>query len=227
MCPTAAWCGVPARVSHRTRPLPAGLAGLTLLSVLGLLIGCETPGGPNVAAGAARDNVVMIRQFYAADPWIRDAEGRVSGVLVRVYFAAAAKDDEVPKGILVPGTIKATLYALAPRPDGSYERRLAYEWTFDEQQAQGYRVRRVSRMGYSYGLILRWPPEVDVVGREIQIQFSYQREDGKVITQRGSRFRVPLPVGMIEPSGPPSVSPETGAGRNEPATRPAAQPGAK
>ena len=70
-------------------------------------------------------------------------------------------------------------------------------------------------------------PEVDVVGREIQIQFSYQREDGKVITQRGSRFRVPLPVGMIEPSGPPSVSPETGAGRNEPATRPAAQPGAK
>jgi hypothetical protein len=199
-------------------PTGAGLVGLLLLSALPLTTGCEALGSMGAPGSTARDNVVMIRQFYAADPWIRDEEGRVTGVLARVYFAAAARDDEVPKGIFVPGTIKAELYALTPRPDGVYERVLAHEWTFDEQQAQGYRVRRVSRMGCSYGLILRWPAEVNLVGREIQMQFSYQTQDAKVITQRGSRFRVPLPARAPEPS-------ETGTGRNEPATRPHAKPG--
>jgi hypothetical protein len=201
----------------RSTPAGLGLAGL-LVSALALLTGCESLGA--MGGGAGHDNVVMIRQFYAADPWIRDEEGRVNGVLARVYFAAAAKDDDVPKGIFVPGTIKAELYVLNLRPDGSNERVLAHEWAFDEQQAQGYRVRKVSRMGYSYGLILRWPPEVNVLGREIQMEFSYKTQDGKVVTQRGSRFRVPLPAGAPEPGA-------TGSARKEPTTRPSAKPGNK
>jgi hypothetical protein len=218
MRPTAVMRRVRSAAACRRLPSTAGLAGLLLLSALPLLTGCESLGSVGAPAGTVRDNVVMIRQFYAADPWIRDEEGRVTGVLARVYFAAAARDDEVPKGIFVPGTIKAELYILTLRPDGSNERVLIHEWKFDEQQAQGYRVRRVSRMGCSYGLILRWPPEVNVMGREIQMQFSYQTQAAKVVTQRGSRFRVPLPAGRADPS-------ETGTGRNQPATRPHAKPG--
>lgn len=212
MRPTAVLRPVRSAATCRRWPSKAAFVGLLLLSALPLLTGCAGLGT------AANDNVVMIRQFYAADPWIRDEEGRVAGVLARVYFAAAARDDEVPKGIFVPGTIKAELYVLTLRPDGTNERVLVHEWTFDEQQAQGYRVRRTSRMGSSYGLILRWPPEVNVTGREIQMQFSYKTQAGKVITQRGSRFRVPLPAGTPEPG-------ETGAGRNQPTTRPHVKPG--
>ncbi len=191
-----------------------------------LAAGCQTGGWSGSGTPPVRDDIVAIRQFYATEPWIRDEEGRVSGLFVRVYFVAAVGNEAVGKGVFVPGTIKAALYTLTVRPDGSYDRQPVYEWSFDEQQAAGFRLRTPSVMGYSYGLILRWPPEVNVMGREIQVVLSYEKQDGKVVTARGTRFRVPLPAGTrpAPPAGPPrrTARPGPPADLSPPAT---SQPG--
>ena len=164
-----------------------------LLGPLLLCASCQTPGGPGTGEPVVRDDVVAIRQFYEMDPWVRDDEGRIVGIRSRVYFVAATRsDEEVPKGVFVPGTIRAQLFAVVLRPDGRYERQAVHEWTLDQQQARGYRVTRRSAMGESYGLVYRWPPSVDVSGKEVQVVLSYQRQDGEIISHRGSRFPVPV-----------------------------------
>jgi hypothetical protein len=68
-------------------------------------------------------------------------------------------------------------------------------------------------MGKSYGLILKWPPEVTLTGREVQLEISYHRRDGHVIRAQGGRFTVPLPQGArARPASRPWL----------PASRPAA-----
>lgn len=180
------------------------LACLALLSA-----GCQSLGGASGPA-ASRDDIVAIRQFYVTEPWVRDEEGRVVGIMARVYFVPATKsDNEVPKGVFVRGTIKAALFTLNVRADGTYERQLAHEWSFTPQQAEVFRVLKPSLMGYSYALVLRWPQELDVMGREVQVMISYEREDGKTIAARGTRFRIPLPLGRpggpVTPSAPASA----------------------
>jgi hypothetical protein len=142
-----------------------------------------------------RDDIVAIRQFYSTEPWMRDAEGRYTGVFVRVYLLSA----QTEKGAFVPGTVKAAMYALTPRSDGTYGRELVHEWSFNQQQAAGYRLRKPSVMGDSYGFWLRWPAELELMGREVQVMLSYQKKDGEVIARRGSRFRVPVPTGQAYP----------------------------
>jgi hypothetical protein len=207
------------RRSRAYRDLQAGTGWGLVLGALLLCAGCETPGGPQVGP-QARDDIVAIQQYPPTDPWLRDEEGRVNGMRTRVYFLPAAGEQQVPKGIFVPGTIHAALYVLFPRPDGSYERQLAHEWDFNERGAEGFRIRRPSVMGQSYGLILRWPMELDLAGREIQITLSYQRSDGEAIARRGTRFRVPLPVGASVPrsaaSTPARGVPDTERGERGP-----------
>jgi hypothetical protein len=165
-----------------------------------------------------RDDIVAIRQFYSTEPWIRDAEGRYTGVFVRVYLVSA----ETEKGAFVPGTIKAAMYALTLRPDGTYQRELMHEWSFDQQQAAGYRVRKSSVLGDSYGFVLRWPAELELMGREVQVMFSYQKEDGEVIARRGSRFRVPVPTGHAYPQT--SFRAPAPSGADGPATQATSRP---
>ncbi len=198
---------------------PAG--GALLAGALLLASGCASLEKGAPGAGTMRDDIVAIRQFYSAQPWTRDDEtGRVNGIMARVYFTAATRPgEEIPKGVFVPGTIRARMYVLGVRPDGSYDRQLAHEWAFTAQQAAAFRVRHASSMGDSYGLVLRWPREVDVAGREIQVEFSYERQDGEVIARRGSRFQVPLPPGQRAPAPPKAAAP-----RRAPDTPPQTEP---
>ncbi len=175
------------------------------LIVAGLCAGCDTTGWHSGPSGT-RDDIVSIYQLYMRPPWLRDEEGRISGVRVRVYLVpvVSGPNDE-PKGVFVPGIIKAMMYALTPRPDGTYERELVHEWDFTARQAAGFRLSKRSMLGDSYGFYLRWPDDVDVLGRAVVFEFSYQRRDGKVIVQRGSRLPVPAPAGYI-PSWPARTS---------------------
>ncbi len=189
---------------------------------------------------ATSDNVVEIVQFYSSQPWILDDEGRYIGLRDRVYFVSA----DSGKGVFVPGEIVATLYTLNHRPDGTYTREKAHEWRFTPDQSYLFQVTTPSPMGYSYGLILRWPPELKLMGREIQIVLSYQRQNGQVLTAAGIKHDVPMPgsapPGAIEvttttrpagvpvpaapPAGtpPPAVStPPGGAANPPPTTQPA------
>ena len=191
--------------------------------IAGLLVpvlsaGCAAPGP------VLHDDVVTIYHFYRLEPWVKDEEGRIAGLEARVYFVPAGER----KGAFVSGTIKATLCIRTPRPDGTYERTLVHEWTFDEAQAEGFRIVEPSRMGESYGFILRWPGEVNVAGRETEIRFSYVRKDGRVIIGRATPLMVPgffARQPATRPAGPAIVPATRDAWRTAPSTQPAVKPG--
>jgi hypothetical protein len=189
--------------------IPAGCgAGLVALT---LAIGCQAP-GPAIPTGRElRDDIVAIQQFPPTNPWVRDEAGRVVGLLTRVYFLPSAGQKETPKGVFVPGVIKAALYAMVPREHGGLARVPVTEWSFDRREAEGLRINHPSVMGESYGLVLRWPASADVAGREIQLVLSYERMDGERVVRRGTRFRVPLPLGVS------SSHPEARAPARDPA----------
>lgn len=173
---------------------------LVVLSALGVCAGCESTGW-HEAGGVLHDDVVAIHQYYMRPSWFRDEEGEVSGVRVRTYFLpAVAQGEEMAKGVFVPGTIEALLYQLAPRPDGTDEYHVVHQWSFDRQAAMGFRVRKRSLLGESYGFYLKWPPELNLRGRQIMIEFRYERRDGQVVRGRGARLLVPGPPASPAPS---------------------------
>ena len=53
-------------------------------------------------------------------------------------------------------------------------------------------------MGYYYGFPLRWPDELRLEGKLVEIQFGYQRRDGSVVLSAARRLRVPMPM-VFEP----------------------------
>jgi hypothetical protein len=179
-----------------------------LLGVGALLLatGCAAPGVPH-------DDIVTVYHFYRVEPWLRDEVGRVNGLSTRVYFVPAGGKG----GCFVPGLIKAQVFSRDRRPDGTYARTPAYEWSFDQPQAAGFRIVKRSELGDSYGFVLRWPPELDLGGREIEVRFSYVRQDGRTIVGRGTPLAVPLATGQI-PAG--SATAPVG----QPATRPVPPP---
>jgi len=137
---------------------------------------------------------VAIRQYYS-QPWLRDDDGRVNGMRMRVYFISA----ETEKGVFVTGEIRTSLEVLEPLSDGTYAREVVHEWSFDQREAGGYRILKRSIIGDSYGFVLPWPAHADLAGREVQVRFAYTRHDGRVIARRGSRFCVPEPKVEIRP----------------------------
>lgn len=217
-------------VRRNQRPLPAcctrlRCAGATLLLLV--LAGCQTPGAaappgstiPAPPPGSVSDDIVAIMQYHAAEPWLRDEEGRVTGITARVYFLAARPGRGDFKGYFVPSAFSAGVYAMLRRTDGTYARELAYEWHFDPALAAAFRVTKPSLMGESYALPLRWPAELNLMGREIQIEVRYQRRDGNMVVKRGSRFRVPVPSGPI--AEPPRAAAPAPAASRPARTRPA------
>ncbi|MEW6250616.1 MAG: hypothetical protein AB1716_08200 [Planctomycetota bacterium] len=213
----------------------AGLCRVALFAAAAtaLLAGCATP--PSGSAPTERDtllgtgrrapvsdNIVEIVPFYQEFPWVKDNEGRYIGLTARVYFRSADTD----RGVFVPGTITGAIYGLSPRPEGTYAREKLHEWKFGRALADLFRVTEPAKMGESYGLFLRWPPELDLRGREIEVVFGYERLAGQTVSGVGKRFRVPY-AGTVAPQRPttapvPATAP---AATRTPTSRPARGPG--
>lgn len=190
---------------HMTLPL----GGMLLLGVLVCCGGCANG---NWGRGVLRDDIVWIVQYSNAYPWLRDEDGRVNGLAARVYFISS----QTEKGAFVPGTFQAQLHTLTPLRDGSYQRELVQEWSYSEERARGFRMTERSLLGESYGLVLRWPSELGIVGREVQLKLLYSRQDGAAVIGRGSRLRVPPPSSKAyrhEPRPQPSSAPSAAARR--------------
>jgi hypothetical protein len=51
-------------------------------------------------------------------------------------------------------------------------------------------VLRESIGGYYYGFVLNWPEELELDGQTVEIQFGYQRSDGRVITATPREFTI-------------------------------------
>ncbi len=149
-----------------------------------------------------RDDIVEIYQPWPQTPWLFDEFGRVVGFRVRTYFISGTTQ----KGAFVPGTIIIKLSEIRRLPGGKFQRIALHTWQFSERDAMGYRVRRLALTGYSYGFVLRWPQELDLSGKTIEIAFYYRRTNGTIIRGLPRRFRVPV-VGEVPVEAPPGVEP--------------------
>lgn len=136
-----------------------------------------------------RDDIVMVRSIWQAFPWLYDAESTPVGFQVPVYFVSG----ETEKGAFVPGKIFCRAYRLLNTHDGETVRELIHEWTFNEQQATGFRATKKFILGYCYGFMLTWPKEVRVAGQQIEIEFAYERLNGTVVVGTPRRLQVPAP----------------------------------
>jgi hypothetical protein len=186
------------------------------LAPLLTLGGCATGGGAGLFKSEVDDDIVAIRSYYDQLPWLKDADKRTVGFRTRAYFVSGRTD----KGVFVPGRISATMARLHVRPDGSMQREPIYQWDFDQAQAEGYRVRKSSILGSSYGLVLRWPDTVIVAGRRVEIAITYTRGDGRVVSAPPRQFDVPPNVRALpdldEPASAPSAAGGSDAGTASP-----------
>jgi hypothetical protein len=166
------------------------------LACLAASAGCGLEAGPTYNRPAPTDDpIVAIRQFYPTRPWLRDTDDRVIGFTARAYFVSGETD----RGQFVPGTISVVMNLLRPRAGGGYVRERLHEWTFDEQQARGFRITRPSILGESYGFVLRWPETLNVMGCPIEVVFYYGRTDDRIIAGPPRQLRVELPPGYTAP----------------------------
>lgn len=188
-----------------------------------LLAGCQADGtAPNwFAPQTPPDDVVRLAQYYSQQPWLRDPDKRITGLLVRVYLISSRTD----KGVFAPGTVHVTLKTLALRPDGTIERIPTYEWTFDSRQAAPFRVRKTSLLGDSYGFVLRWPEELNLMGRKIEVAFNYERTDGRIVKGPPRQVSVDVPPGQrAGPLPPRPATPPASPESPPPAEVPPAMP---
>ena len=205
------------------RGLSAPATWAAVLVGLTVLCGCEGAGWPGWTALGAADDVVAIRQFYNPLPWLRDADGRIMGMYTRVYLVSS----RTAKGAFGSGPITVTTTRLRPRAEGGYDREPLHDWTFDEQAARGFRVVKTSKLGDSYGFVLRWPPDLDLMGRRIEVTFHYRRADGRMIDGPARQMWVPVPPGFPMPAeraGAPAPEPASAASRPSPATQRGTRP---
>lgn len=181
---------------RRKRPLRIAAACVALMTIAACKSPPKTaqpkpPPPIDVERVVLRDDIVVIRQFWSHLPWIVGENDRIAGFFATTYFVSG----ETEKGAFVPGRILAWLYELLRQTDGTSKRQVVHTWELDHDAAMGFRVRKLAVGGYYYGLVLSWPPDIDVSGKLIEIELGYERTDGRVIVAKPRRFRVPLPVG--------------------------------
>ena len=196
------------------------------MALLGMLLpglGCEAAGWHGAKGTNVDDDVVAIRHFYSPLPWLTNSDGRITGFFVRAYFVSGKTD----KGVFVPGTISVTMNVLQTRLEGGFDRQLGHEWSFTGEEVAGFRVRKASKLGDSYGFVLQWPPEADVMGRRVEIVFSYRRGDGRVVTGPPRQLPVPLPAGYPAPHDRWAPASQRAAQDAGPTTQPQPKTGAE
>lgn len=143
-----------------------------------------------------RDDIISIVTFWDPVPWLWDTPRGVVGFRVPVHFVSGTTE----RGAFVPGIIRCRIYTMERDEEGRLTRTLAHEWEFDEAASTNYRVRRLAVTGYYYGFMLTWPPEAKINGREVDIEFSYERKDGRVVNSRAKRYAVPAATGYDRPT---------------------------
>lgn len=135
---------------------------------------------------AARDDIVSISQFWQPVPWLYDADRGPVGFKVPVYFVSA----QTERGAFVLGSVICNLYTVERGGEGQPQRVLRHTWRLDENEAMKFRVRKVTVMGHPYNFYLTWPEDLRLYGRDIEVQFAYERKDGRVISGTPRRFKV-------------------------------------
>jgi hypothetical protein len=171
-----------------------------LLAALATATGCQSTTPQKQQIDPLRvdehDDIVAIHNLWNPVPWLKDSVGRVVGFQVPAYLVSG----ETEKGAFAPGTIIVWIYTIERGADGKIDRRVAHIWEFDRDKAMGFRVRKRAIAGYYYGFVLKWPAELNLDAREIEIVFGYERRDGHVVLGTPHRRRVPVAPGFAPPA---------------------------
>lgn len=169
------------------RPVSTGVA----LAAAVFVFGCEAlaPRGAGTPAAQADGDIVEVYSYLEGDPWVRDGDGRIVALKMRAYFVSSTTG----KGRFVPGLVHAQIFLTLPRKDGGYERFRLYEWEMNELETRGFRLKKPSVLGDSYGFVLRWPGQLNVMGQHVEVSISYKRGDGREIKAPTRQLTVPLP----------------------------------
>ena len=157
--------------------------------------GCEGPQGnrslmrANVRFARTSENVIQIHKFFATEPWLRfrrDAE--LDGIKVNALYLV---DGRTGKGAFGEGTIVVNLYRIDREPSGDDVATMVYEWSYDTEQAMPFRSTKRSMLGWGYQLRLHWG-ELELAGKQIELEILFERSDGRVVGSPTTRFRVPV-----------------------------------
>lgn len=146
-----------------------------------------------------RDDISGIQQIWPIMPWLRDTStGKPVGFRCLVYFVSR----QTEKGAFVSGPIVITLSEIISLPGGDAERRPLHTWELDQAAATGFRVRKLAVGGYYYGFILRWPDQLKLAGKRVEVQLSYKRGDGTLVSAAPHSMQV---VGAAATTPPGTV----------------------
>jgi hypothetical protein len=157
----------------------------------------------DVTHAEEHDDIFQIASLLPSNPWLRQS-GKVVGLQVPAYFVSSA----TRKGAFVPGTILAWVYGFEAGPDGKAQRVPLHVWEYDRTQAMDWRITKTKVMGNPYMFLLRWPEEMELSGRYIELELGYERvKDKTVVTSSAKRLRVP--ADDLAPLPPTAAPPPT------------------
>lgn len=160
-----------------------------------LLGACNMTGSNRMSAQRAMhttlaSDIIAVRRYFENNPFLSfddQADPNPEGFKVTYYAVSSA----TKKGAHGDGVIRFRMYIIEPAvDDGPSVGRLAKTWEFDPQQAMGWRVSRMSALGWPYLFHLNWG-DADPYGREIRIVPEFVRRDGHVIRGSPKDLRVP------------------------------------
>lgn len=181
----AALCAV-ALLTGCQSPQPAPPPSANTGRLLGTGATTEGPSEIDVETVPARDDIFQITQFWPQVIWLKNVNREPVGFHCPIYFVSTGTG----KGAFVSGNVLCKLSVVKRGPDGRPTNELVHEWRLDPQQAMKFRVRRKPAMGFAYDLYLTWPSQLNLYGRDVEIQFFYERLDGRTINGTLKRFRV-------------------------------------
>lgn len=156
---------------------------------------CNIAGRERMGARQARQttlasDIISVRRYFENNPFLSfddHADPNPEGFKVTYYAVSSA----TKKGAHGDGLIRFRMYIIEPGQGNEPSvGRLAKTWEFDPQQAMGWRISKMSALGWPYLFHLNWG-DADPYGREIRIVPEFVRRDGHVIRGSPKDLKVP------------------------------------
>jgi hypothetical protein len=126
--------------------------------------------------------------LYDVKPWLtnldREGDRDAEGIRYRVFLV-----DGRGRTALRDGTLHVEIYRVDPAPNGQRTRTLVNDYHYLTSDV--HRIRKPGELGPGYFLYLAFADKHEVLGREIEIQTSFEDPFGNKARGATKPFRVP------------------------------------
>jgi hypothetical protein len=143
-----------------------------------------------------RSDIIQVINFIPTNPWLifDPLDGKVDGFKCTVYLAAPLQGERSgTKGFFGDGTIIIQMFQGGGDDSENSRMELVHTWELPPEEAAKWRAKKMTVLGWGYGLRLRWPETVTAGGHKVSFLVSYRRSDGRLISSsRPIVRRVPL-----------------------------------